>query len=515
MQPRFVDDFLRNSAAAHPSRIAVADATGQTIAYDELNRRSDGFAAFLASRGVRRGDRVGVVMPKSIEALVAVFGIMKAGAAYVPVDSTGPVDRGSRILSDCAISALVVEDRLRDAYTKAVETTLRAIVTAGEGSPLVMESATPFDAPGRDASDLAYIIFTSGSTGAPKGAMIAHANALAFIDWCSSTFTPTPQDRVSSHAPLHFDYSVLDLFMTIKHGASVHLVSEGLARNGRELAQFIADRKLTIWNSTPSALMMLLQFGGLDTQDASSLRIVTFGGEIFPVKYLRQLKKHWPAPTYFNLYGPTEITTACTYARVPQTVPEERESPYPIGFACSHCRTLVLDENGREVAPGGEGLLYISGPSVFAGYWNRPAETASALLERNGVRWYNTGDIVRWDAAEGFTYVGRNDRMVKRRGFRIELGEIESALYLHPSIREAAVLSVPDPQSGVRIIAVINCRTEGRKPTLVDLKTFCGSKLPGYMIPDRFEFRESLPRTSSDKVDYRELKQEVEVGHGR
>jgi acyl-CoA synthetase (AMP-forming)/AMP-acid ligase II len=158
------------------------------------------------------------------------------------------------------------------------------------------------------------------------------------------------------------------------------------------------------------------------------------------------------------------------------------------------------------VNTGDEGLLYISGPSVFSGYWNRPVENAAAFLDREGVRWYCTGDVVRWQDGEGFIYLGRKDRMVKRRGYRIELGEIERALYLHPNVREAAVISVPDPESGVRLVAFLSCRTADNAPSIVELKQFCATQLPAYMSPDRFLIQSQLPRTSTDKVDYQTLK---------
>jgi acyl-coenzyme A synthetase/AMP-(fatty) acid ligase len=164
----------------------------------------------------------------------------------------------------------------------------------------------------------------------------------------------------------------------------------------------------------------------------------------------------------------------------------------------------VLDEDQRVVAPAGEGLLYIAGPSVFGGYWNRPVENSAAFCERDGRRWYNTGDVVRWEP-DGFVYVGRKDRMVKRRGYRIELGEIERALHLHPQVREAAVVSVPDPDAGIRIVAFLAC-VEGARPSIVELKTFCGRQLPAYMSPDRFVIEARLPRTSTDKVDYQTLR---------
>src|SRR5262249_40192163 len=209
----------------------------------------------------------------------------------------------------------------------------------------------------------------------------------------------------------------------------------------------------------------------------------------------------------YNMYGPTETTTTCVFATIPAAIPDDRESPYPIGFPCAHCSALVLDDDGNAVAPGGEGVLYISGPSVFAGYWNRPAETDAAFVVRDGVKWYVTGDVVRWEPNEGYTFVGRKDGMVKRRGFRIELGEIERAIYLHPRIREAGVVALRDEDAGVRIVAAVAC--EGARPTLVDLKSFCASKLPPYMTPDQFVFRDQLPKTSTGKMDYQTLKREL------
>ena len=513
MARRNLADVLEASAARHPSRVAVVESDSRTLTYAELDKQSDALAGFLSLHGVRRGDRVGLALPKGLPAVIALFGIMKAGAAYVPIDISAPAERGRQILEECRVSALIIDTRSR-AFMPASYGPVQAIVV---GAPPGDSTGTPFDRVlgsedvrqhvATEGDDPAYIIYTSGSTGVPKGAVITHSNALSFIDWCSDTFAPTPDDRFSNHAPFHFDYSVLDIFLAIKHGATVYLISEDLARRPRDMARFIEHHRLTVWSSTPSALMLLVQFGDLDVCDASSLRLVTFGGEVFPPKHLRSLQQHWTSPEYFNLYGPTEITTACTFARIPSNVPDDREAPYPIGFACAHCQTLVLDETGTEVAEGAEGLLYISGPSVFAGYWNRPAETAAAFLERSGVRWYNTGDVVRWDESDGFSYVGRKDRMVKRRGFRIELGEIERALYLHPHVREAAIVSIPDDNMGLKIVAYLSCRNE--RPSIVDLKSFCATKVPTYMVPDRFVFQDRLPRTSSDKVDYQALKQQL------
>jgi acyl-CoA synthetase (AMP-forming)/AMP-acid ligase II len=170
----------------------------------------------------------------------------------------------------------------------------------------------------------------------------------------------------------------------------------------------------------------------------------------------------------------------------------------------------VLDTDGQEVAPGGEGLLYIAGPSVFQGYWNRPKENAAAFIERNGKRWYNTGDVVREDPAEGYIYAGRRDRMVKRRGFRIELDEIEKALYRHENVHQAAVVAAPDASAGVKIAAFLAPRA-GKQLSIIEMKTFCGANLPSYMNPDVFLFLDVLPKTSTDKMDYQGLLRRLEA----
>jgi acyl-coenzyme A synthetase/AMP-(fatty) acid ligase len=229
------------------------------------------------------------------------------------------------------------------------------------------------------------------------------------------------------------------------------------------------------------------------------------------VKHLRALQRFWPHPVYYNLYGPTE-TNVCTFARLPATIPDTRESPYPIGYPCAHCEAVVLDGDGREVVCGEEGLLYISGRSVFPGYWNRPAENAAAFRDRGGARWYNTGDVVRWIDDGGFVYVGRKDRMVKRRGYRIELGEIERGLYLHERLREVAVVAF-DGDGGVEIVAFLASHDD-KRPSIIDLKAFCKAKLPAYMSPDRFMFFDRLPRTSTDKVDYQALTRYVSSVRG-
>ncbi len=230
-----------------------------------------------------------------------------------------------------------------------------------------------------------------------------------------------------------------------------------------------------------------------------------FAGEVFAVKHLRTLCELLPQPRYFNLYGPTE-TNVCTYYEVVPPVPPDRTKPYPIGAICSHLQGRVVDERGVDVTRGAEGELIVAGANVMQGYWALPEQTAKSYFKgADDVPWYRTGDIVTEDETGCYTYLGRRDRMVKRRGYRVELGEIEAGLYRHPNVKEAAVVAFADDQAGVSILAFLSSREE--KPTsLIAIKRFCAENLPLYMIPDKFTWLDSLPKTSTDKIDYQRLK---------
>lgn len=507
-------DAVARKRGEHP---AIEDPPDGRITYRELAALSDRVRDRLIAMGVRRGDRVGIYVRKSIDAVAAQFGAMKAGAAYVPVDPSAPSWRCAYILNDCSVRAAVIEEQYREAFEQETRKlngmvpSLIALEGAGGGHAL-RAGLDRLDATGparaaetvaSDPDDLAYILYTSGSTGKPKGVMLTHRNALAYVDWLSDTFAPSETDRFSSHAPFHFDLSILDLYLTFKHGGTLVLIGSEVGREPMGLAKLIADRKLTIWYSAPSILSVLAEFGKLERFDFSSLRIVFFAGEVFPVKYLRLIKAQWPHPRYVNMYGPTE-TNVCTWYEVPVHVPEDRNDPYPIGKVCSNLRGKVVDEHGHDLPADAEGELVISGPNVLQGYWNLAEQTARAFLtDAAGVRWYRTGDIVVLDARGDYVFVGRRDRMVKRRGHRVELGEIEAGLYRHDRIREAAVIARPE-EGGVRIRAFITMK-DGHRGSVIDLKRFSAEQLPASMIPDDFVFLESLPKTSTDKTDYQRL----------
>ena len=513
------DTFIA-SARRQPEATAVVEPGHGTITYGALDRLSDRLRDRLASLGVAHGDRVGFFVRKSIDSVATLLGTLKAGAAYVPVDPNAPPARGAYILHNCAVKVVVVESALAERLTAELS------ALGAKPETIVVDSAKDAGAGLREAldaldhdvvapavvtaaskpSDLAYILYTSGSTGKPKGVMLSHENAVGFVDWCSDVFKPAASDRFSSHAPFHFDLSILDIHVCLKHGATLVLIGEDIGKDAPRLAQLIADESISIWYSAPSILSLLAQYGNLAGRDYSSLKQVLFAGEVFPVKHLRSLCELLPKPRYFNLYGPTE-TNVCTYHEVVPPIPPERTKPYPIGKVCEHLTGRVVDEHGVDVARGHEGELCIAGPNVLQGYWALPEQTARAFFESaDGTKWYRTGDIVTEDDTGCYTYLGRRDRMVKRRGYRVELGEIEAGLYRHPSIKEAAVVAFADEQAGISITAFLSSRDE-KQLSLIALKRFCSENLPLYMIPDKFTWFDSLPKTSTDKIDYQKLKE--------
>jgi acyl-coenzyme A synthetase/AMP-(fatty) acid ligase len=334
--------------------------------------------------------------------------------------------------------------------------------------------------------------------------MLSHANALSFVDWCSETFRPHAEDRVSSHAPFHFDLSIFDLYVSIKHGATMVLIGEALGKEAMRLAQVISAEEITIWYSTPSILGLLARYGKMKRYGYSRLRLVLFAGEVFPVPQYLALREVWTDPRFYNLYGPTE-TNVCTWYEVPDDPTVAGMSSFPIGKICSPNQAMVVDDRGESVKAGSAGELLISGPNVMQGYWELPEKNAqSFLVDSYGTQWYRTGDIVT-EGADGFYFVGRRDRMVKRRGYRVELGEIEIGLLSSGDLREAAVVAVPDSESGVRITAFVS-GAQGASLGTAALKSLSMRNLPPYMIPDSFIVLPAVPRTSTDKVNYEELK---------
>ncbi len=522
-----LQQLLSKSAERYPEKMAVW-ARGRSVTYRELDQRSNQLAHLLRERGIKKGDRIGIYFPKCVESVISMLAVVKAGAVYVPLDPQAPADRVGYIIGNCGIRGLITREDKRRGLGEETLGLLEFCVLTDEASkgeaPKASNGAgiVPWGAlseyPADRApevvlteTDLAYILYTSGSTGRPKGVMLSHQNALTFVEWCAETFHITSEDRLSNHAPLHFDLSVFDVYNAIEAGATVYLITEDLNLFPAKLASFIEEKGITVWYSVPSALTLLLLHANLNAEKLSKLRLVLFAGEVFPMKYLRQLADLLPHVELQNLYGPTE-TNVCTYYEVERERLASMEK-LPIGIACENTEVFAVNDQDEIVTEaGGTGELYVRGPAVTYGYWADPEKTAKMVVPNRfqpnfDEKIYRTGDLVQLAEDGNYYFLGRRDSMIKSRGYRIELGEIESALLSHEAVKEAVAIAIPDDIVSNRIVAVIAAH-DGKTIKPSELQRHCGSRIPKYMIPELIEFRDSLPKTSTGKVDRVQLTQE-------
>ena len=472
--------LLEASAELFPKNTAIIFGENQ-VSYSQLNTFAHQIKDILIGIHVTAGSRVAICAPKSIEFVSSIFGILKSGAAYLPVDYYAPIERNKFIIKNCEVAVLIINKDLFSYF----ENEFDFVETLGNDLIIAKNKSTNLK---KSPEDLAYVLYTSGSTGVPKGVMYSNSAALEFVNWSSTVFNPAHTDCFSSHAPFHFDLSIFDLYVSIKHGAKLVLIKEDVGKQPLLLAQLIAEQKISIWYSTPSILNMLDEYGKMEKYDYSYLRMVLFAGEVFPYTKFNNLKRKIPAPEYYNLYGPTE-TNVCTYYRLPKT----QEKAIPIGKVCEHYESLVVDEE-----------LLIAGNGVMLGYWN-PEGKISFWKDATGKIWYKTGDLVDVDEDGNYVFKGRRDRMVKRNGYRIELDEIEAALDKHPAISKSAVIGFVNTEEQMTISAIVLIK-KGAEKSVVKMKEYCMNNLPSYMIPNDFLFVEDLPYTSSHKVDYQKLK---------
>ena len=523
--------LLRASSASCADRTAIVDGA-RALSYGELEAQSNRVAGLLVELGVSKGDLVGLYLEKSAEAVAAIHGIHKAGAAYVPLDPGAPVARLAHIVRDCGLNLILTGGEMRRRWGPLVSSGAPigtfVVLNVDELADDDLDLPTGCRMVGRDAlraqpdtstrsrrvtsQDLAYVLYTSGSTGSPKGVMLTHGNALAFVEWATREFALTGEDRLSSHAPLHFDLSIFDIFASVQVGAGLVLIPRHTAIFPADLVELIEREQITVWYSVPSALSMMLDRGNVTSGRLATLRVVLFAGEVFPPQRLGQLMLLLPGARFANLYGPTE-TNVCAWYEV-TAPPSEGSEPVPIGKPIAGAELFVAADDGGVASPGEIGELCVQGPTVMTGYWGDAGRTHASLIRHRGAPRpdapaYRTGDFVCEDSTGNYRLIGRRDHQIKTRGYRVELGEIEAALNAHPGVVECAVVALPDDLVTNRLAAVVVSDGESGAD---DLARFCAERIPAYMVPELFEFRRALPKTSTGKTDRQFLASELGQG---
>jgi amino acid adenylation domain-containing protein len=507
--------FIR-SAEQFGDRTAVV-VEGASLSYRQLNEAATRIAANIQAHQDRRWMPLTAILAhRSATAFAGVLGALLAGNGYVPLNRTFPVSRTKMMFSLSKCRSIVVDtesmsqlEALLDGNKESLlvimpdQRDLRAYrdrwtrhIFLGSNE---LKSLDAWRQPRVEPDSVAYLLFTSGSTGVPKGVMVAHRNVLAFLDYMTNRFAVTELDIVSQMFDLTFDLSAFDMFVAWQHGATVCCPSQKALINP---AQFIRDRRLTVWFSVPSTVAFMNQLGTLKPRSFPSLRLSLFCGEPLPVSSAESWLAAAHNSALENLYGPTELTIACTaYKWHAESRHEAEFGIVPIGYPYPGMNYLVVDERLNEVGPGKEGELLMNGPQMSLGYWQDIEKTRSAFVVPPGHRdaYYRTGDRVRRPVGQQpLCHLGRMDWQVKIRGHRVEMGEVEEMVRQASGRDGVVAIGWPTTESGYGGIEVF---IEGNAQDVDPLRASIAARLPDYMVPRRFHFMGRLPRNVNAKFD--------------
>ena len=486
-------NLFEDAVAKFPHNIALVFEHSQ-LTYKELNERSNQLAHFLIKKGVQKESLIPICIHRSVEMLVGILGVLKAGAAYVPIEPGYPDERVRFMLEDCNATIVITNS---EAAPKIITCTAAHCILLNEEWPAISKESVHNPDVIIQPKQLAYIIYTSGSTGKPKGVMIEHSGVVNLVTAQTAYFGVDSTERILQFSNFCFDASVEQIFLALFNGASLYLVSEGVTLNIDLFDRYLKENKITHLHATPSFLE------NLHSIETGSLKRMIAGGDICK----KELSAHWKQRlNFYNEYGPTETTiTALEY----HDQPDQPVFTYslPIGRPVANTRLYIVDQHKNLLPIGVAGELYIAGAGVARGYLNRPELTAEKFIPNTfssdaAQVMYNTGDLARWLPDGNIEYLGRIDEQVKIRGFRIELGEIENVLQELEMVRQAVVLAREDAAGNKRLVGYIV--PEGKfDKDLIQIRL--RKKLPDYMVPALWVPLQSLPLTTNGKVDRKAL----------
>ena len=487
-------ELIEAQARRTPERVALRFEE-QSLSYRELDRRAGRLARQLRALGAGPDVRVGLFAERSLELVVGILGVLKAGAAYVPMDTTYPHERLAFMRADAGLGLLVTQRSL-----------LSALPSEGAHAVLLDEldwdeaqGAAQSDA-GVRAEHLAYVIYTSGSTGRPKGVCIEHRNIVNYVLGVAERLRLEPGMSYATVSTIAADLGNTVIFPALATGGCLHVISRERSESQAMLAEYFGREGIDVLKIVPSHLAALQS--GRDPQQVMPRRRLILGGEASRLDWIERLRSLSPACEIYNHYGPTEATVGVLTYHVSGPLP----GTLPLGRPLPGSRIHLLDADGRTVAPGEKGELCIGGDGVARGYLNRPELTAQKFVpdpfsKDPGARLYRSGDLARCLPDGNIEFCGRIDHQVKLHGYRVELGEIESALREQGEVQEAVVLAREDASGDKRVVAYVS--PQGADPAR--LREYLKSRLPAYMVPSAFVSLEKLPLTPNGKLDRQAL----------
>jgi amino acid adenylation domain-containing protein len=466
----------------------------QSLSYLHLNQRANQLAHYLRKIGVGPETLVAVYSHRTLDMIVTLLGILKAGGGYLPLDTAYPQARLTFMLADTATPIIITQQSLQADLTNIHDA---KIICIDSDWPLIAEESTETLSSLTQPDNLAYLIYTSGSTGQPKGIAITHQNAVALLNWAAEIFPRSSLRGVLAATSICFDLSVYELFLPLSQGGSIILAEDIL-----KLPTLTPSQPITLMNTVPSAMQSLLNAEALPP----AVQIVNLAGEQLKRTLVDQIYAQTKTAVVYNLYGPSEDTTYSTYVLVSA---KEKQEP-TIGQAITGTQVYILDGNYQPVPVGVVGEIYLAGAGVSRGYLNRPSLTAQHYLpnpfSRNpGSRFYRTGDLGRYLPDGQIVFLGRRDHQIKMNGFRIELGEIETVLNAHPAVQEAIILAREDIEDDRKLVAYLTLKPEQSFPDIESLRQWAKKRLPTYMIPHAFLPLDAFPLTPNGKIDRKAL----------
>jgi len=488
---RTIVQIFESQVMQMPTAVAV-EHLEWALTYEDLNRRSNQLARFLRKTGIRPEARVGICFERSLGMVVSVLGVLKAGAAYLPLDPAYPEERLAYMVQDAAPELLLVDGK----QTFSTQADNLRVVNMNEAQAHIQKEGTDNLVEGPDPRNAAYIIYTSGSTGRPKGVVIEHAGICNLVNAGHETFSLERSDRTLQFASLCFDASVFEILLTLSAGATLVLAGKEHLLPGPDMIALLEERRITWITLPPSFLHYLPQ------SELKDLRRLIVAGDVCR----EVLVQRWAAGRRFlNAYGPTEITVC---ASVAECLPGEGRPS--IGHPINNTHIYIVDDAGDCLPAGAVGELCIGGAGLARGYWKRPDLTAERFVPDpfggvTGGRLYRTGDIGRYRDDGQIEYIGRKDHQVKVRGFRLELGEIEAVLTQHEAIRECAVVAREGSDGDKRLIAYCVLTAEEGPDRIVELRQYVAEQSPEFMVPSGWVLLRQLPLTSNGKIDRQAL----------